>query len=206
VRVLPPVFMFFFALLVRCLPVLTERLGKTVPSPRRSAWLVVSAPLVLLVAVGVKNTWEPQFDSGFHFRDNRELAIERGRGISVEERQAELTEGVVELIQANSSKDEYIFSFAQRGSAFYFLAARRNPTRFLWWRSVGISAEEREAVRTMIRDRRAKLIIVQDVAANREIQDFIGESYVNVGTVADIAVYGLRKPVSDGASDKLTVN
>ena len=113
----------------------------------------------------------------------------------MEERQAELTEGLVQLIQANSSKDDYIFSFAQRGSAFYFLADRRNPTRFLWWRSVGISSEERDAVMAMIANRRAKLIVVQDVAANKEIQDFIGDNYDPIGTVADIAVYGLRKPM-----------
>jgi len=99
-------------------------------------------------------TWEPQFESGFHFRDDG-VAIERGRGIFVEDRQAELTEGLVQLIQANSSKDDYIFSFAQRGSAFYFLAERRNPTRFLWWRSVGSVAKERDAVMTMIANRRA---------------------------------------------------
>ncbi len=192
VRVLPPVFLFFFALLVRCLPAIREHLRTYVTSPDRVALLTVSMPLVFLLLAGVQDTWAPEFDSGLRFRDNRELNIERGRGIFVEEKQAELTEGLVQLIQANSSKDDYIFSFAQRGSALYFLAARRNPTRFLWWRSVGISAEEREGVMTMIANRRAKLIVVQDVAATREIQDFIENNYNQIGTVADIAVYGMR--------------
>lgn len=192
VRVLPPVFLFFCALLARCVPAIREHLRSHVPSPGRVALLTVSTPLVFLLLAGMQDTWAPEFDSGFRFRDNRELTIERGRGIFVEEKQAELTEGLVQLIQANSSKDDYIFSFAQRGSALYFLAARRNPTRFLWWRSVGISAEEREAVMTMIANRRAKLIVVQDVAATQEIQDFIGDNYDQIGTVADIAVYGLR--------------
>ncbi|MEK6410230.1 MAG: glycosyltransferase family 39 protein [Acidobacteriota bacterium] len=195
VRVLPPVFLFFFALLVRCLPALRETLSNRVPSPKRVALLVVTTPLIFLMLAGIQDTWEPEFDSGFHVRDNTELTIERGRGIFVEEKQAELTEGLVQLIQANSSPDDYIFSFAQRGSALYFLAARRNPTRFLWWRSVGIGNEEREGVMTMIANRRAKLIVVQDVAANKEIQDFIGDNYVHLGTVADIAVYGLRQPL-----------
>jgi hypothetical protein len=192
VRVLPPVFLFFFALLVRCVPTLREYLRTRVPSPNRVALLTAATPLVFLLFAGVEDTWAPEFDSGLRFRDNRELNIERGRGIFVEEKQAELTEGLVQLIQANSSKDDYIFSFAQRGSALYFLAARRNPTRFLWWRSVGISGEEREAVMTMIAARRAKLIVVQDVAATQEIQDFIGDNYDQIGAVADIAVYGLR--------------
>jgi hypothetical protein len=206
VRVLPPVFLFFFAHLYRYLPLLTEQLRPRMPSPYRTAWLVVSVPLVFLIAIGINNSWAPQFESGLHLRDKRELTIERGRGIFVEERQAELTEGLVQLIQANSSKDDYIFSFAQRGSAFYFLAERRNPSRFLWWRSVGISSEERDAVMTMIANRRAKLIVVQDVAANKEIQDFIGDNYDPIGTVVDIAVYGLRKPASDAASNHPPVN
>lgn len=206
VRVLPPVFLFFLALLVRCLPSVKTYAAKHTSTPGRASLLVMAMPIVLLVLAGVQDTWVPQFDSGFHLRDNHELAIERGRGILVEEKQAGLTEGLVRLIQENSSPDDYIFSFAQRGSSLYFLAARRNPTRFLWWRSVGISGEEREAVMTMIANRKAKLIVVQDVAANKEIQDFIGSNYEHVGTVADIAVYGLRRPVSDATSEKLTVN
>jgi len=45
---------------------------------------------------------------------------------------------------------------------------------------------------TMIAARRAKLIVVQDVAATQEIQDFIGDNYDQIGAVADIAVYGLK--------------
>jgi 4-amino-4-deoxy-L-arabinose transferase-like glycosyltransferase len=191
VRVLPPVLLFFFILLVRCLPALGEHLRTGVPSPDRVALLVMSAPLIFLLLAGVQDTWVPQFEWGFHFKDNRELTIERGRGILVEDKQAELTEGLVRLIQENSLKDDYIFSFAQRGSGLYFLAGRRNASRFLWWRSVGINAEEREGVMTMITNRRAKLIVVQDIAANKEIQDFIGDKYDHIGTVADIAVYGV---------------
>lgn len=192
VRVLPPVFLFFFALLIRCLPSLTDHLRARVPSPERVATLIVATPLIFLLLAGVQDTWTPQFESGFHFKDNRELNIDRARGIFVEEKQAELTEGLVRLIQDNSTEDDCIFSFAQRGSGLYFLAARRNPTRFLWWQSVGISTEERKAVMTMIADGHAKLIIVQDVPATQEIQDSIGDNYDQIGAVADIAVYGRR--------------
>lgn len=198
VRVLPPVFLFFIVVLVRSMPAMREFLLNRVPSPTRTAVLILATPIVFLIVVGVKDTWQPQFDSAFHLRDNRELAIERGRGIMVDEKQGELAERLVGLIQDNSSPDDHIFSFAQRGSGLYFLAARRNPTRFLWWRSVGISGEERDAVRTMISKRRAKLIIVQDTDANREIQDFISSNYEHIGSVADIAVYKLRNLEGQG--------
>lgn len=217
VRVLPPVFLFFFGLLVRCLPSLTDGLRGRVPSPNRVAVLTVSTPLIFLLLAGVQDTWVPEFDSGLRFRDSRTLKIDRGLGIFVEQKQAELTEGLVQLIQDNSAEDDYIFSFAQRGSALYFLAARRNPTRFLWWRSVGISAEEREGVMAMIADRRAKLIVIQDVAATQEIQDSIDDHYDRIGVVADIAVYGPKQRtegrrqgsglvISDAANGKLTGN
>jgi hypothetical protein len=192
VRVLPPVFLFFFAILIRCLPFLTDHLRGRVPSPNLVAMITVSTPLIFLLLAGVQDTWVPEFDSGFRFRNSRELRVDRGSGIFVEEKQAELTEGLVQLIQDNSTEDDYIFSFAQRGSALYFLAARRNPTRFLWWRSVGISAEEREGVMDMIANRRAKLIVVQDVAATQDIQDSIDDRYDRIGVVADIAVYGMK--------------
>ena len=41
VRVLPPVFLFFVALIVRCVPGLTELLKRRMPSPSRAALLVV---------------------------------------------------------------------------------------------------------------------------------------------------------------------
>ena len=67
--------------------------------------------------------------------------------------------------------------------------ARRNPTRFLWWRSVGISKEERDAVMQMISERQPKLIVVQEVAATQKTRDFIGQYYRRLGAVADLAVY-----------------
>jgi len=193
VRVLPPVFLFFVALGFRLVPNINGKLEERLPTANQAvAFLLTAVPLLFLVIAGVKDTWVPEFDSALRFRDNHQLNIERGQGILVEERQAQLTEGLVELIQANSAPDDYVFSFAQRGSALYFLAARRNPTKFLWWRSVGISSEERDAVMNMVTNRRAKLIVVQDVAATQEIQDFIGDNYDQIGAVADIAVYGLK--------------
>jgi hypothetical protein len=206
VRVLPPVFLFLVTLLYRTLPNLFEISTKLNLLSTRVSWLLFWIPVGFLIAIGLNNTWAPEFEAGAHFRDNRELKIERGRRILVEEKQAELTEGLVQLIQANSSSDEYIFSFAQRGSALYFLANRKNPTRFLWWRSVGISDEERDAVMTMISNHRAKLIVVQDVAANKEIQDFISGNYEHIDTVADIAVYGLKKELLSVANIDLPMD
>ena len=60
VRVLPPVFLFFIVLLDRCMPAIREFLRKRVPSPTPSALLIMAAPIVFLIVIGVKDTWQPQ--------------------------------------------------------------------------------------------------------------------------------------------------
>ena len=180
VRVLPPVFLLLLMVLLRARLMLQSR----------AAWLIVAVPILLLVVTGWQATWRPQFDGRFRFVNRHELNIERGRGIRVGQQQAVLVEGLVKLIQDNSADDEPIFSFSQRASALYFLAARRNPTRFLWWRSVGISKAERDGVMQMIAERQPKLVVVQEIAATEKTREFIGQYYHRLGAVADLAVYG----------------
>jgi 4-amino-4-deoxy-L-arabinose transferase-like glycosyltransferase len=189
VRVLPPVFLLLLIALLRSRPVIEAGLRQRLATPSRAAWLIVLAPVFLLAVIGWQATWRPQFDGHFRFIDRKALNIERGRGILVGQQQELLVDGLVQLIQDNSAADEPIFSFSQRASALYFLAARRNPTRFLWWRSVGISPAERAAVMQMISERQPKLIIVQEIAATAKTRDFIGQYYRRLGAVADLAVY-----------------
>jgi 4-amino-4-deoxy-L-arabinose transferase-like glycosyltransferase len=189
VRVLPPVFLLLLVVLMRARTVIEEDLRPRLATSSRAAWSLVFAPIILLVAIGWQATWRPQFDGRLRFVNRQPLAIERGRGLLVSQRQAALVDGLVKLIQDNSAADEPIFSFSQRASALYFLAARRNPTRFLWWRSVGISRAERDAVMQMISERQPKLVIVQEIEATEKTRDFIGQYYRRLGAVADLAVY-----------------
>jgi hypothetical protein len=190
VRVLPPVFLLLTAALWRLRPALEKLLRPLVPRAARAGWLVVAAVVVLSLATGWEATWRPQFDSRMRFVDRKELGVERGHGILAGERQAALVDGLAGLIQENSAPDDSIFSFSQRASAFYFLAARRNPTRFLWWRSVGISKQERDAVLEMISNRQPKLVIIQEIPATQKQREFLGQYYHRLGAAADLAVYG----------------
>jgi len=189
VRVLPPVLLFLYLVIARSLPDLKRYFQKRLPSPHREAILVSSAPFLLLAIIGLLDTWWPQFDSRLHLKDKTELSMTRGRGIFVERRQAELAQGLVEMVEHNSSADDFIFSFSQRGSSVYFLAGRRNPSRLLWWSSVGITEEDRKATLTMIELTSPKLIIIQEIPANRGLVDQISTGYVHIGTISDIAVY-----------------
>jgi hypothetical protein len=189
VRVLPPVFLLVVLLISLSLTSVTSYFRRYIEDPRRPALLTVSAPFVLLIVAGVYGTWRPHFDGRLNFIDRKPLSIERARGMLVSGRQAELIEGLANAIEANSSPDDYIFSFAQRGSGFYFLTGRRNPTRFVWWRSVGIDIQDRETVLTMIENRHPRLILLQDSLTNKRVRETVISNYHQVSAVIDIAVY-----------------
>lgn len=193
VRVLPPVFLLLVLLIKRIFPTLETKFLRRLPAPARAASVALAVPLALLLLVGLHNTWRPQFDSRFRFIDRRPLAIERAQGVLVPAKQAEFIEAMVGVLEANSSPDDYIFSFAQRGTGFYFLAGRKNPTRFVWWRSVGLKREEREAVLAMISEKRPKLIILQDSLSDKRVREHVTSNYDEIAKVTDIAIYD-RKP------------
>ncbi|MCI0487423.1 MAG: hypothetical protein L0229_12590, partial [Blastocatellia bacterium] len=194
VRVLPPVFLLLLVMIARALPVLRAYFQNRLPSPERAALFCASVPLVLLLLVAIKDVWQPNFDSRFALLDRVPLSIERARGIKVRPRQAELIEGLARLIEENSSPGEEIFSFAQRGAGFYFLTGRRNPTRFVWWRSIGLKQEERAAVLEMIAARRPKLILLQEAFKNMRVRDLINDGYDKIGAAHDIGVYARKGP------------
>ena len=189
VRVLPAVFLLFVVFLNLTLPSLTNYLRRYGPSPGRTAVVCWGVLIVLLVVAGAQNTWRPHFDARWNFRDSRPLSIERARGVLVSARQADFIEGMAREIETRSTPDDYVFSFAQRGSGFYFLTGRRNPTRFVWWRSVGIDAEDREAVLGMIAEKRPKLILLQDSLSNTRVRETVTANYHPAAAVTDITIY-----------------
>ena len=189
VRILPPIFLLLLLVIIRWTGKLSGLFDGRLRAPRRAAVLCGLIPLVFLALVGVKDTWKPQFDSSFRMLDREPLSIERAEGIKVTARQKEFIEEMTRAIEENSSPGDHIFSFAQRGTGFYFLAARRNPTRFVWWRTVGIKSDARQSVLEMIADRKPKLILVQDSLTDPRVRDAVNANYHEVAAVADIAVF-----------------
>ncbi len=193
VRVLPLVFLLATLFAARLLPALLAYFQMRLPLSKRATLLCAAAPLVFFFATGIKDTWQPHFDSSLHFIERTGLQINSARGILVRRRQAELIEGLASLIESNSSTDDYIFSFAKRGTAFYFLTGRSNPTRFVWWHSVGLKGGDREAVLEQIEGRQFKLILMEDKLKDRNVRDLVSAGYDQIGKTADIAVYKRRE-------------
>jgi hypothetical protein len=189
VRSLPPTFLLMVLVGAKLLPPLRNYFSKFLPAPARAMFWCCGFAVALLMLVGFVNTWQPNFDSQFRFIDRAPLAIDRGQGIRVPPRQAEFVESLVELIQDHSSPDDSVFSFGQRGAGFYFLSGRRNPTKFVWWRNVGIKKEDREAVLQMIHEKRPKLILLQDSLKDSRVRDAVNLNYHKVGAASGIGVY-----------------
>jgi hypothetical protein len=117
----------------------------------------------------------------------------------VSRKQAAFIEELAASIEAHSTRDDPILSFAPRGTAFYFLAARRNPTQFTWWRSVGIKAHERESLLDTIDNGIPRLVLISEGFHNERILDHISAHYREVAAVNDIRIFdrNSRKQPSD---------
>lgn len=197
VRALPPVFLLLFLLIARAVSALTKHFQGRLSNPSRAAILCGAVPLVFLFSAGIKDAWLPRFDSGFHFIEQTPLKLERARGILVSRKQAAFIEDLAAAIEAHSSPDDPIFSFAPRGTAFYFLSARRNPTRFVWWRSVGIKGRDRESMINTLAAEVPKLVIISKTFQNERLLGEINSHYALVGEVADLRIYERNQPPGD---------
>jgi dolichyl-phosphate-mannose-protein mannosyltransferase len=192
VRLLPVIFLLALLLIARSVPTLTAYLRRRLQYPRRAALLCAAVPLTILLAVGLKDTWQPQFDSSFRFIDRTPVALERAEGMLVGRKHAEFINGLAEMINGNSAAGDYIFSFAQRGAGLYFLADRSNPTRFVWWRSVGLEQSDRQLVLDKIAQGTPKLVLLQDSLRDVRIRGYVASNYDHIGNVADIGVFKRR--------------
>jgi hypothetical protein len=189
VRVLPPVFVLF-AFLVSSIFWWTPQGSSDARSARRAIVGLAPVLVMMLAFTGVKDTWVPQFDGWFRLSDRTPVGIDRARGIMTGEYQAGMIEDLTRLIESNSSPGDSIFSFARRGAGFYFFADRRNPTRLLWWDSVGIKPADRAAVFELIKAGGPKLILIQTALEEAQVREIINSKYGRIGAVEDIEVFG----------------
>lgn len=189
VRVLPPVFLLGAMTAHRIASEFASRLGAASRSTQ-AAWLCSAAPLIVLAAVGIDATWRPQFEGGFNLIDRTPIAVDRAEGVRTNPRDAEMIEEMTRLITSNSAEGDSMFSFARRGGGFYFLANRKNPTKLLWWDSVGIGDEDRGEPPRMMAEGRLKLVLIPDNLSEQGVfRRILDADYHSIGRIAGIEVY-----------------
>jgi len=193
VRILPPTLLLLLLAGREVVPLLTARFRDRLQSPHRAAVLCASAPLLLLFAFGITDAWQPRFDSAFRFTEQTPLSLERARGMLVGRKQAGFIEHLAASIEANSAPEDYIFSFAPRGTAFYFLSARRNPSRLVWWRSAGISKADREDLLEKIENGVPKLVVISEGFRNDRVIAYLDSRYHHLETVGDLKIYDRKQ-------------
>jgi len=192
IRVLPPTFLLLTVFTIRWMQAIRRRFDSRLGQSTLTALLSAAAGLSLLVLVGVKDTWQPHFDRFLQLKERTPLSMERAQGILVSHKEAAWMEEIDRLINANSAGTDSIFSFAQPGTAFYFLSDRKNPTRVVWWRAVGLSKEERESALRLVEERQPKLVLVRDSLKDRRIWEMVDANYDRVGEAGSIGVYDRR--------------
>jgi hypothetical protein len=125
----------------------------------RSAEVVFLGVSVLVITLGVRVTWAPQFDGGLHFRDRDPLTFERGSGVMDVPSEAVMLNDAVRFVQQSTGPDDQILAISRKITSIYFFAARPNTTRLEWFDSPGVPAADREDIFTRVADRKFKLIL-----------------------------------------------
>jgi hypothetical protein len=171
VRVIPPSLLLMCAMLVkREKDKVPDRGTPAPPSKGGSATrsraagfgvpLFVAGVCALVIALGIRVTWAPQFAHGLEFRTSAPLLFGQGRGVSDTPQEAARLNGVVNFIQNNTVPGDPILAVSRKMTSLYFFAARPNITRLLWLDSAGILSDERDGIHRMIGDHRFKLVVV----------------------------------------------
>ncbi|HWX42905.1 MAG TPA: glycosyltransferase family 39 protein [Blastocatellia bacterium] len=171
VRVIPPSLLLMCAMLVKREQDNVSDRGTPAPprkggSATRSRAAGLGVPLfvagvcALVIALGIRVTWAPQFVHGLEFRTSAPLLFDRGSGVSDTPQEAARLNGVVNFIQNNTVPGDPILAVSRKMTSLYFFAARPNITRLLWLDSAGILSDERDGIHRMIGDHRFKLVVV----------------------------------------------
>jgi hypothetical protein len=173
VRVIPPSLLLMCAMLSMVKIEKGKMPGSGTPAPPRKGGsatrsrapalrgsLFVVGVCSLVIALGIRVTWAPQFVHGLEFRTSAPLLFDRSRGVSDTPQEAARLNGVVNFIQNNTVPGDPILAVSRKMTSLYFFAARPNVTRLLWLDSAGILSDERDGIHRMIGDHRFKLVVV----------------------------------------------
>ena len=188
VRILPPVFLLLTIFAVQLKPFVLSRLKEwRIERPERMAAVSLGCIFATIVALGVDNTWLPQFDSN-GFIDAKYVRVVRAQGMRVAPEHADFIERLDSVIRENSGPGSYMFSFTKRGTAFNFLSERINPTRIVWWQNVGIRKEDRDQMLEALSDRRLSTVLFEETLLEAEVLSRITGNYDEADNIDGIRV------------------
>jgi hypothetical protein len=121
--------------------------------------VILTGICLLTIVLGIKVTWNPQFDAGLQFHDRAPLLFERGAGVMDVPSEAAMLNDLVSFIQSSTSPNDPILAVSRKITCLYFFAARPNTTRLLWFDSPGVPVADREDIYSRVSARQFKLIV-----------------------------------------------
>jgi hypothetical protein len=135
------------------------------PVAARCAAAVI--PIVMLVT-GVR-LLAGTYLNGFAMRSDTLLSVERGQGVYFPRLEANEIEEVVRYLRERIPEDGQFFAQSYAGSAYLFLADRRNPSGAQFWGGVGVTDEEKERTLAAVERNQVRVVVTspRDLAAER---------------------------------------
>ena len=177
--------------LVALLYQLNPRLERIYGVGFRAKLALVLIPLVL-VLIAARLLGATYLADGLRLRSDALLSVERGRGVYFPQLEADEINRVVRLIEERVPEDGYFFAHSYAGSAYLFLANRRNPSGAQFWRGVGVSTAEQARTLASLEENRVGLVITSpgDLAAEKygPMRDYLAQRFRVVETVGDVII------------------
>jgi hypothetical protein len=154
---------------------------------------VATAALPLLLAIIAARLLAATYlGEGFRLRSDTPLGIARGRGVYFPQQEAEEITRVVEFIRARVPEGGYFFAHSYAGSAFLFLANRRNPSGAQFWRGVGVSPDEQARTLASLEQNRITIVVTSRGDLNAEryepMRDVLTNRFHITQTIGDVLI------------------
>jgi hypothetical protein len=104
----------------------------------------------------------------FALRATTEPAFDRARGVLFSKKQATDIEEVVAFIRERVPENGFFFAHALDSTNYYFLAARRSPTRAMLWNDAGTDDPERINTLESLKANDVQLVVTTEAAMRNE--------------------------------------
>jgi len=157
--------------------------------------LLAVLPVALLV-LGFRFFHQTFFRGALTLRSDTELGIDRGRGAYFPAQIASEIDEVTRYVQQQVAPGGYVFPESYAGSAFLFLADRKNPSGAQFWGGVGVSLEERASTLAALEKKGVDMIITsnRDLEAEKypPMRDYIARNFRQSAEVGDVIILERR--------------
>jgi hypothetical protein len=179
-------------LLVYLVYCLWRVLGHKMAGRRYQLVLILAVLPMAFLVLGLRFFHQTFFRGTLALRSDTELSIERGGGAYFPAETAREIDEVTRYLQQHVGEDGYFFAQSYAGSAYLFLADRKNPSGAQFWGGVGVSPGERAATLETLDEKKVGLIITsaKDMEAEKyqPMREYIERNFKQAVQIGDVVI------------------